>query len=132
MGSGLQFHLRLKNDVVVGPLQFELHNGDVGIASANLREYVMPACSHRIKPRNEDGTGSWESPVMIIPFDHVRGGACSAHHRLGEPVAHVALQFAADMDPESMLRSSNMADRILEVSDDCHTVCMDTKKIECP
>merc|ERR1712107_872602 len=36
------------------------------------------------------------------------------------------------MDPESMLRSSNMADRILEVSDDCHTVCMDTKKVECP
>jgi len=100
LASGLQLQLRLRNDFTFGPLQVELQTTDVGIASANLRSYILPAC---VQDKQEVGGhgGGWASPVMIVPFSHVSGGECSGQMQLGAPIAHVAMQFRLNMDPEA-------------------------------
>lgn len=110
----LQFRLRLKNDVVVGPLQVEFDPREVGEASASLRQYVLPACVNERQPSWNERRSScspdstWSSPLMLLAFSHIAGGACADTLPLGQPVAHVAMQFSVDMNPESMLRSVNM------------------------
>jgi len=127
--SGLEFQLRVSNEFTFGPLKLDLQETDVGIASANLRSYVLPAC---VQEKREVGDSSWASPVMIIPFSHVSGGECSSRFQLGEPVAHVAMQFRLSMDPEAILRSTNMLTRRISQKWEAQIeACLDAVKIEC-
>ncbi|CAJ1429372.1 unnamed protein product [Effrenium voratum] len=70
----------------MGPVQLQMsHAQDVGEACLDLRRRA------------------WESPVLLVPLSHVRGGVLDANSALGQAVATVALAFVLDTDPESIL-----------------------------
>lgn len=100
--QGLVFRLRAHSDTTVGPLQFQFSGvDDVGEAAVDLRRTVFPACVGSICERGE--AKIWESPVILVPLAHVRGGLRAKEVGLGEPVAHVALSFGVDRNPEELL-----------------------------
>lgn len=101
-GAGLKLHLKVRKDIVLGPVQFEMKAESVGEGALCLRDRIMPAC---VQERRDDvrGGGRWASPVMLVPLAHVPDGMCGQDCQLGEPVAHVAVLFSMDCDPEPIL-----------------------------
>eukprot|EP00927_Polykrikos_kofoidii_P062061 TRINITY_DN56889_c0_g1_i1.p1 TRINITY_DN56889_c0_g1~~TRINITY_DN56889_c0_g1_i1.p1 ORF type:complete len:441 (-),score=48.69 TRINITY_DN56889_c0_g1_i1:325-1647(-) len=99
-GHGLRLRLRAHSDFSVGPLQLQLASvAELGEAAVDLRRRVLPACVRS----NSSSSDVWESPVLLIPFTHVRGGVVSADHDIGQATAHVALVFSLNADPEAIL-----------------------------
>merc|ERR1719387_2303702 len=41
--------------------------------------------------------------MILVPLAHVKGGICGAEGSLGEAVAHLAVIFGLDADPETLL-----------------------------
>lgn len=104
-------HLRLhaSSDITVGPLQLQLKSAEVGEAQIDLIRRVLPGCVlERQKPESRQ---SWVSPLMLVPMAHIRGGLCGANLDLGEAVAHVALAFGVDADPEAILEAIELYGR---------------------
>lgn len=101
----MRLNLRARKDLVFGPLQMEMQAGEVGEGAVDLRQRVLPACVQ--EKRNAEGRiCSWASPMMLVPLNHVRGGVCGEAGRLGEAVAHVALVFSVDTNPEEILAAA--------------------------
>eukprot|EP00929_Paragymnodinium_shiwhaense_P103185 TRINITY_DN66508_c0_g1_i1.p1 TRINITY_DN66508_c0_g1~~TRINITY_DN66508_c0_g1_i1.p1 ORF type:complete len:431 (+),score=101.24 TRINITY_DN66508_c0_g1_i1:216-1508(+) len=104
LGPGLRLKLRAHSDVNLGPLQLQLAStADLGEAAVDLRRRVLPACVRK------DGAAvaMWESPLLLIPLLHVRGGVVAENHDIGQATAHVALVFSMNVDPESILECVN-------------------------
>eukprot|EP00435_Cladocopium_sp_Y103_P009758 s760_g2.t1 len=59
----------------------------------------------------------WESPVLLVPLSHMRGGLFAGAAQLGEPVATVAVSFLVDTDPETILAATE-APTLQQVSAD--------------
>jgi hypothetical protein len=118
LSPGLRINLRSHSDFQLGPVQFQFASvTELGEVSLDIRRRALPACiGHR---HGKDG--NWESPVLVIPLSHVKGGKCSADHGIGEAVAHVTLAFGVDTDPEAILAAVDMDSRgvanVLGVSD---------------
>jgi len=94
---------------VVGPLQFSLQAEAVSEGGVDFRRRVLPACVE--ESRGISGRGRvWASPVLLVPLFHVQGGRYGSSTALGEPVAHVAVSFAVDADPELILNAAPPAD----------------------
>lgn len=109
LGPGLRLKLHARSDLHFGPVQVQMSRVDeVGEASVDLRKRVLPGC---VPARS----GSWESPVLLIPLAHVRGGIVNDDQALGQAVAHVAVSFVIDMEPESI--SAAAEDETRTVSD---------------
>lgn len=117
-GPGLKLKLRAVSDLMLGPLQLQMaRRQDVGEACLDLRRRALPFCGRK-------GEEVWESPVLLVPLSHVRGGIF-ADAQLGEAVATVAVSFSVDTDPETILAaveapsfqqvSANLAERAGEV-----------------
>lgn len=100
LSPGLHVRLRAHSDFQLGPVQFQFASvSELGEASVDIRRRALPSCiGHR---HGKDG--KWESPVLVVPMSHVKGGKCSADHGIGEAVAHVTLGFSVDTDPEAIL-----------------------------
>lgn len=113
IGPGLKLSLRVRKDILLGPVQFEMRAASIGEAALDLRSRVLPSC---VEERHDAlrGFGQWSSPVMLIPLSHVPEGICNADCRLGEAIAHVALIFSVDADPEPILRPNSLTQRLEE------------------
>jgi len=126
-GPGMRLCLRAHSDVRLGPLQVELPNSqELCEAFIDLRHRVLPACVHATYC-DPDGTGAdqggqqmlWETPVLVIPLNHVKGApigsAISSAEDAALPTAagHVALSFSINTDPEALLREAEQALRPL-------------------
>jgi len=111
LGPGLRLQMRAQSDIQIGPVQLEFScTADLGEASVDLRRRVLPACvENRRGACDLDST--WESPLVLAPLFHVRGGKCVAGHGIGEAVAHVALVFSVDQNPESILDAADWETR---------------------
>jgi len=109
VGPGLRLRLRAHSDITLGPVMLQMsHVADLGETAVDLRQRVLPSCvgcsvCRRLSKGNER---LWESPPLLIPLSHVRGGARGANHGLGQAVAHVALAFSIDVDPEEILAAA--------------------------
>lgn len=113
---GLHLCLRAQSDVVVGPVQLEFaHVPDLGEAAVDIRSRVLPACVR--SKQLHGGIETWESPVLVFPLAHMRGGIVDVGSDLGQAVAHVALVFSLDVDPDVVLAqlSSSEAWPVTEV-----------------
>jgi len=106
MGPGLKLNLRAKKELSMGFLQLELQAGEIGEGAVDLRQRALPACVQEKRGDNGHLQG-WSSPMVLVPLSHVRGGICGGQNRLGEAVAHVALAFTVDTDPEEILSVVN-------------------------
>lgn len=96
----VRFRLRAHSDVQLGPVQFQFSGiADLGEASVDLQRRALPACVGHQTSRD----GIWESPLLLVPLFHVRGGLLGDGHVVGEAVAHVAVSFSVDVDPEEIL-----------------------------
>lgn len=101
-GPGLRLRLRAQSDLSLGPVQLQLvRAADLGEACVDLRRRVLPSCVR--DHRTPAGVDLWESPVLLIPLMHVKGGVVGNKHDLGEAVAHIALSFSLNMNPEEIL-----------------------------
>lgn len=112
VGPGLRLSLHVRRDIVLGPLQFELRASEVAAGVLDLQSRVMPACVNERGggPVAEaaDGMRGWESPVVLVPLVEVRSTDGAAGLRLADgplngTVAHVAVVFSMDVDPEALL-----------------------------
>lgn len=105
-GPGLRFRLRAHSDIFLGPVQLQLQRvADLGEGSYDIRQRILPAC---VRDRSSfNGSDTWESPMLPIPFSHVKGGLCSDDHGLGEAVAHVTVVFKLDMDPDMLMEMAD-------------------------
>jgi len=103
MGPGLKLRLRVRKDIVLGPVQFEMRAGCVGEGALDLRSRVLPACVD--ERQDAPGMSQWNSPVMLVPLAHVPDGVCNNECKLGEAVAHAVIVFSLDMDPEQILEA---------------------------
>lgn len=103
--SGLRMTLRVRRDVVLGPLQFEMRACEVGVGCFDLKQRVLPACvQERREPCGSSGSGGWESPVVLVPLSRTENTSGLAEGLgLGEAVAHVAVVFSVDTDPDFLL-----------------------------
>ena len=109
-GPGLKLKLRAISDFTFGPLQLQMsRRQDVGEACVDLRRRALPFCG----PKTAE---AWESPVLLIPLSHVRGGLFGGAAPLGEAVATVAVSFLVDTDPETILAAE--ASTLQQVSAD--------------
>ena len=100
-GPGLRVKLRAQSDITLGLVQFQMsREAEIGEACVDLQRRVLPGCCDR---RILRGVEVWESPVQLVPLGHVRGGVVSNDQGLGQAVAHVALSFSVDCDPEKIL-----------------------------
>lgn len=96
----VRLKLRAHSDVQLGPVMFQFSSiADLGEASVDLQRRALPACVGHQTVRD----GTWESPVILVPLSHVRGGKCVEGHEVGKAVAHVAIGFSIDVDPEEIL-----------------------------
>mmetsp|Transcript_13926 Transcript_13926/g.24359 ORF Transcript_13926/g.24359 Transcript_13926/m.24359 type:complete len:493 (+) Transcript_13926:154-1632(+) len=96
----VRLRLRAHSDVQLGPVQFQFSGiADLGEASVDLQRRALPAC---IGPQTSR-VGIWESPVVLVPLFHVRGGLLGDGHVVGQAVAHIAVSFSVDVDPEEIL-----------------------------
>mmetsp|Transcript_102832 Transcript_102832/g.299975 ORF Transcript_102832/g.299975 Transcript_102832/m.299975 type:complete len:321 (+) Transcript_102832:307-1269(+) len=110
IGPGLKLHLTAHSDVTLGPLQLQLSQvAEVGEARVDLRSRALPGCVPA--RRRQGGAESWDSPVLLIPLNHVRGGLVGEGQELGNAVAHVALAFSADTDPDRVLEAADAETR---------------------
>jgi len=105
IGPGLRLKLNARSDMQFGPVQVQMSRVDeIGEASVDLRRRVLPGC---VPVRGR----SWESPVLLIPLAHVRGGIVNDDQALGQAVAHVAVSFVMDMEPEIVLAAAEAETR---------------------
>ena len=96
---GLTLRLRAEKDFHLGPLQLNFSKvAEVGIAGVDLRRCALPACV--CSPCSSEDS-RWESPPIVVPLYHVRGGLRAEGQALGQPVGHVTLSFTVDQDPEA-------------------------------
>lgn len=103
--KGLRLRLRVRRDYVVGPFHFSLQAEAVAEGGVDFRGRVLPACVE--ESCGISGRGRvWVSPVLLVPLFHVQGGRYGSNTALGEPVAHVAVSFAVDADPELILNAA--------------------------
>mmetsp|Transcript_6295 Transcript_6295/g.15099 ORF Transcript_6295/g.15099 Transcript_6295/m.15099 type:complete len:366 (+) Transcript_6295:63-1160(+) len=124
LGPGLQMKLRVRNDMLVGPLKFELQAGEVGAAGVDLRKNILPSCVQK-----SDSADSWTSPVQLVPFHHVMSGLTSSDFKLGDPVAYAAVQFSVNSDPEQILEVVDSVTRPLKEQ---WEVIVDNMRVDCP
>lgn len=109
MGLGLKLRLRSHSDLFLGPVQFDMAtDGDLGEACVDLRNRALPACIAQRVPKW--GAPTWESAPILFPISYVRGAPRAPNHKLGDAVAHVALVFGLDVDPEEVLAAADAAD----------------------
>lgn len=110
LGPGLKLRLTAHSDVTLGPVQLQLSQvAEVGEARVDLRSRALPGCvPSRRKP---GGAESWDSPVLLIPLAHVRGGLVGEGQELGNAVAHIALAFSTDADPDDILEAAEAETR---------------------
>lgn len=110
LGDGLRLRLRAHSDFRLGPLQLELSRAqELGEAMIDLRRRVLPAC---VKGRQRTGASGlvWESPALLFPLLHVKGGLVPQGDELGSCAsAHVALAFSVSSDPEACLALADLA-----------------------
>jgi len=100
LSSGLHIRLRAHSDFQLGPVQFQFASvSELGEASVDIRRRALPSCIGNRHGKD----GKWESPALVVPLSHVKGGKCSADYGIGEAVAHVTLGFSVDTDPEAIL-----------------------------
>ncbi|CAK0899043.1 unnamed protein product [Prorocentrum cordatum] len=109
VGTGLRLRLRARTEVRLGPLLVEGGVSDIGEVAVDLRHRALPACVDG--RRGADGGVTWSSPVIVAPLAHVRGGTCGASAPAGQPVAHVALRFSVNEDPEEVLAAAEASTR---------------------
>jgi len=108
LSPGMHILVKASSDFQFGPVQFQFAGAsDLGEASIDIRRRALPACIGQQKPGKE----VWESPVLVIPLSHVRGGKCGEGHGIGDAVAHVTLAFSVDMDPETILAAADYETR---------------------
>lgn len=108
LSAGLRVSVRAQSDFQLGPVQFQFSGvSELGEASIDIRKRALPACIGNQK----HGKDTWESPVLVIPLSHVRGGKCGADHGLGDAVGHVTLLFSVDTDPETILADADAETR---------------------
>lgn len=99
-GPGLKLKLQAISDFTLGPVQLQMsRRQDVGEACVDLRRRALPFCGQK---RSE----VWESPVLLVPLSHMRGGLFGGSAQLGEAVATVAVSFLVDTDPETILAAT--------------------------
>lgn len=112
LGPGLRLRLLGLSDINVGPLQVHLsHIAELGEACVDIRRRVLPGCVRCENGRSRESVPMWESPVLLIPMAHVRGGVIGDGQALGEAVGHVALSFSTDTDPEEILAAVDAEQR---------------------
>lgn len=100
-GPGLKLKLQAISDFTLGPVQLQMsRRQDVGEACVDLRRRALPFCGQK----RSDSV--WESPVLLVPLSHVRGGLFGGAAQLGEAVATVAVSFLVDTDPETILAAT--------------------------
>lgn len=104
-GPGLKLSLKVRKDIVLGPVQFEMRSNNVGDGALQFTSKILPACVQE-KHDTTRGCGLWASPVLLVPLAHVPDGLLGAGAKLGEAVAHVAVVFSLDADPEPILAAS--------------------------
>uniref|UniRef100_A0A6T1E6K8 WW domain-containing protein n=1 Tax=Alexandrium monilatum TaxID=311494 RepID=A0A6T1E6K8_9DINO len=110
LGPGFKLRLTAISDVFLGPVQLQLSQvAEVGEARVDLRTRALPGC---VPARRRPGRAeSWDSPVLLIPLAHVRGGLVCQDQELGNAVAHVALAFSADADPDCIIEAAEAETR---------------------
>ncbi|CAK0896464.1 unnamed protein product [Prorocentrum cordatum] len=87
------------------------------MCSVDLRRRVLPACKAR-PPRHPDHVGDdptcqWETPVLTFPLTYVGGGEGDSSNALGENVGSVRISFGVSVDPSTILRAAEEAERPL-------------------
>mmetsp|Transcript_1002 Transcript_1002/g.2012 ORF Transcript_1002/g.2012 Transcript_1002/m.2012 type:complete len:419 (-) Transcript_1002:125-1381(-) len=103
LGTGVRLRLRAHSDIQLGPLQLELKNSaDIGDVMLSFEDRLLPACVHEKRDAHGD-VQAWESPVLLAPLAHVRGGLLNDDFCLGQPVAHIAVIISVDTDPEKLV-----------------------------
>lgn len=113
LGPGLRLRLRASSDVMLGPVHLKLSQlSDLGEAGVDLRHRALPGC---VRAKHDPGGAEiWGSPVLLIPLSHVRGGVVGDENGLGEAVAHMALAFSTDTDPERILAAADAETRTVK------------------
>lgn len=74
--------------------------------------------------------------MVLVPFVHVRGGACGSSSGPGEAIAHVGLIFSVNEDPEDVLAAAEAATRTVaqRLDDTClsvHAGCQRCARQQC-
>lgn len=115
LGPGLRLRLRALSDVTLGPVQFQLSSvAELGEACVDLRRRALPGCVRDASKQRPGAAEVWQSPVLLIPLSHVRGGQVCEGQELGQSVGHVALAFSLDTDPEEILEALDAETRTVK------------------
>lgn len=119
MGPGLKVEMYLRKDVVLWPAKFQMRPFQVAEGLLDLKSRVLPACERRLdgSPSMDLGTRQFVSPMVLVGMSHVKGGTLGDSVALGEVVAHVAMVFSMDVDPEEVFiaagwRPGRMAQKV--------------------
>jgi len=105
-GPGLYFRLCAQKHIFLGPVEFEMNAGHIGEGAIDLLRRVLPACTQQ---QNDVHNGNiWASPVLLVPLAHMQGGICRAACGLGGTVAHVAVIFRIDHDPDTIMKAASI------------------------
>jgi hypothetical protein len=80
----------------------------------DLRRRALPGCVRNERGQFLGKADHWESPVLLIPLAHMRGGVLGESEELGQAVAHVALSFSTDVDPELILVEADAETRSVQ------------------
>lgn len=118
-GPGFRMTLRVRKDVVLGPVQFEMRPAEVGVGCLDLRQRVLPAC---VQEKVEGNGGVWQSPVVLMPLARVKDGPILDKKAApGDSVATVAVVFSVDVNPDtvsgSTKRSATFSEKVEEGMD---------------
>jgi len=112
-GPGLKLELHVRRDVSLWPATVQMRPVKVAQGLVDLKTRVLHACERKQEGASgvDLGTRAFMSPVVVIGMSHVKGGTLGESVQLGEAVAHVALVFSLDADPEEILLAAGMRPR---------------------
>lgn len=103
MGPGLKLKLFTRKDVTLWPMQFQMQPVQGATGLVDLKTRVLPALDRRGSgPEVDIGTRAFMSPLVLVAMSHIKGGVLGASAELGQAVAHVAMMFSMDVDPEDV------------------------------
>lgn len=113
LGPGLRLKLRVRSFMTVGPVELELRASDVGEGGVDLRRRVLSACVLPKGQSSDVSGGKWMSPLLLMPVFLVKGGKFGTGGAPGAAVAHVAVSFSLDTDPDVILAEAQTRARSL-------------------
>merc|ERR1712137_650128 len=110
VSAGLRCNMNMHSQLLLGPLQIQLHNEIVGETVLDIRRTVLPACAQG-RAVTHDGTTIWQTPVDVVPLTRIDSDPHSGLQLV--VVGQVALSFSDNVDPSILIQEATEVARPL-------------------